>query len=40
MNEAGFKIDMSDEGLVTKAKPAIKLKWDNGNAAIYIHPLG
>ena len=34
MTEAGFKIGMSDGGLVTEAKPAIK--WDKGNAAIYI----
>jgi len=34
MTEAGFKIGMSDGGLVTEAKPAIK--WDKGNAAIHI----
>ena len=34
MTEAGFKIGMSDGGLVTEAKPSIK--WDKGNAAIYI----
>jgi len=34
MTEAGFRIGMSDGGLVTEAKPSIK--WDKGNAAIYI----
>ena len=34
MTEAGFKIGMSDGGLVTEAKPSIQ--WDKGNAAIYI----
>jgi len=34
MTEAGFKIGMSDGGLVTEAKPGIK--WDKGDAAIYI----
>merc|ERR1719348_761258 len=34
MTEAGFKIGMSDGGLVTEAKPAIQ--WDKGNAAIHI----
>jgi len=34
MTEAGFRIGMSDGGLVTEAKPMIK--WDKGDAAIYI----
>merc|ERR1719154_130818 len=34
MEEAGFRIGMSDGGLVTEAKPAIQ--WDKGNAAIHI----
>jgi len=34
MVEAGFKIGMSDGGLVTEAKPPIK--WDKGHAAIHI----
>ena len=34
MTEAGFRIGMSDGGLVTEAKPSIK--WDKGNAAIHI----
>merc|ERR1712032_468446 len=34
MQEAGFKIGMSDGGLVTEAKPSIQ--WDKGNAAIHI----
>ena len=32
--EAGFKVGMSDGGLVTEAKPPVK--WNKGNAAIYI----
>jgi len=34
MLEAGFRIGMSDGGLVTEAKPSIQ--WDKGNAAIHI----
>jgi len=34
MTEAGFRIGMSDGGLVTEAKPPVK--WNKGNAAIYI----
>merc|ERR1711936_168664 len=34
MQEAGFKIGMSDGGLVTEAKPSFQ--WDKGNAAIHI----
>jgi len=34
MTESGFRIGMSDGGLVTEAKPPVK--WNKGNAAIYI----
>ena len=34
ISEAGFKLGMSDGGLVTEAKPPVK--WNKGNAAIYI----
>ena len=34
IEEAGFKVGKSDGGLVTEAKPPVK--WDKGNAAIYI----
>jgi len=34
MTDAGFRIGMSDGGLVTEAKPPVK--WNKGNAAIYI----
>lgn len=34
IQEAGFKLGMSDGGLVTEAKPPVK--WNKGNAAIYI----
>ena len=34
IEQAGFKVGKSDGGLVTEAKPPVK--WDKGNAAIYI----
>ena len=34
IEQAGFKVGRSDGGLVTEAKPPVK--WDKGNAAIYI----
>ncbi|XP_023330996.1 alpha,alpha-trehalose-phosphate synthase [UDP-forming] [Eurytemora carolleeae] len=34
MTDAGFRIGMSDGGLVTEAKPPVQ--WNKGNAAIYI----